>query len=114
MHRSTRPADLEETTRTIADALMERFHSGKTAMLASQMPTESVDELPKANPKFVLFHQVLANIPFVNKSRQRGLYFSRPLQPVILVAITSGSFAPLEHGAHGVNSRFGSLQLIYP
>ncbi|KAG0335712.1 hypothetical protein BG000_007278 [Podila horticola] len=50
MHRSTRPADLEETTRTIADALVERFHSGKVTMLASQMPTESMGELPKANP----------------------------------------------------------------
>ncbi|KAF9917727.1 hypothetical protein BX616_000088 [Lobosporangium transversale] len=112
-----RSAELEEKTRKIVNALVERFNANKYDMLASQLPKVPCGELPKINPQFASFGKafpILARRSFVNTFRQKGLYFNRAFQPVIVSIIMTIFFAPLGNEPVDVTSRFGLLQQTSP
>lgn len=112
-----RSAELEETTRKTVNALVARFNANKHTMLAAQLPNEPMGELAKVNPQFASFRKafpILTRRSFVNTFRQKGLYFNRILQPVIVGIIMSIFFAPLGDGPVDVTSRFGLLQQTSP
>ncbi|KAG0371250.1 hypothetical protein BGZ54_008254 [Gamsiella multidivaricata] len=96
-----RSLELEEKTRRIVDALVNRFNANKHVMLASQLSKESLGELAKINPQFASFGKafpILTHRSFVNTFRQKGLYFNRICQPVIVAIIMTIFFAPLGNG----------------
>ncbi|KAI7822566.1 P-loop containing nucleoside triphosphate hydrolase protein [Gamsiella multidivaricata] len=112
-----RSLELEEKTRRIVDALVNRFNANKHVMLASQLSKESLGELAKINPQFASFGKafpILTHRSFVNTFRQKGLYFNRICQPVIVAIIMTIFFAPLGNGPADVTSRFGLLQQTSP
>lgn len=86
-------------------------------MLAAQLPSEPLPELVRVNPQFAHFRKafpILTRRSFVNTFRQKGLYFNRILQPVIVGIIMTIFFAPLGNGPADVTSRFGLLQQTSP
>ncbi|KAF9963763.1 hypothetical protein BGZ65_012246, partial [Modicella reniformis] len=112
-----RSAELEEKTRRVVNALVDRFNSNKHTMLAAQLPSGSLGELAKVNPQFASFRKafpILTRRSFINTFRQKGLYFNRILQPVIVGIIMTMFFAPLGNGPIDVTSRFGLLQQTAP
>ncbi|KAG0013258.1 hypothetical protein BGZ81_001149 [Podila clonocystis] len=114
---NTRSPELEEKTRKIVNALVERFNTRKAAMLESQVPEQAIGELKKANLQFAHFGKafpLLTRRSFVNTFRQKGLYFNRIFQPIIVAIIMTIFFAPLSHGPDGLTSRFGLLQQTTP
>lgn len=114
---NTRSPELEEKTRKIVNALVDRFNSHKAVMLESQIPTQTMGELKKVNPQFAHFGKafpLLTRRSFVNTFRQKGLYFNRIFQPIIVAIIMTIFFAPLSNGPDGLTSRFGLLQQTTP
>ncbi|KAG0031880.1 hypothetical protein BGZ81_000393 [Podila clonocystis] len=114
---NTRSPELEDKTRKIVNALVERFNTRKEAMLESQIPEQAMGELKKVNPQFAHFGKafpLLTQRSFVNTFRQKGLYFNRLLQPIVVAIVMSIYFAPLGHGPDSVTSRFGLLQQTAP
>ncbi|KAG0196351.1 hypothetical protein BGX28_010261, partial [Mortierella sp. GBA30] len=112
-----RSAELEGKTREVVNALIDRFNDNKHNMLAHQMPSHPLGELPKANPQFASFTKAFPALTcrsFVNAFRQKGLYFNRILQPVIVSAIMAAFFSPLGNGPADVTGRLGLLQQAVP
>ncbi|KAF9982157.1 hypothetical protein BGZ75_006472 [Mortierella antarctica] len=112
-----RSMELEESTRKVVIGLVDRFNSNKHDMLALQLPSHSLGELPKVNPQFAYFSKafpILTRRSFVNTFRQKGLYFNRILQPVIVAIIMAIFFSPLGNGPVDVTSRLGLLQQTAP
>ncbi|KAF9428498.1 hypothetical protein BGZ94_002168 [Podila epigama] len=112
-----RSTALEETTRKTVNDLVDRFNSRKRAMLDSQLPKTPMGELKKVNPQFASFGKafpILTRRSFLNTFRQKGLYFNRICQPVIVGIIMTIFFAPLSDGPDGVTSRLGLLQQTSP
>ncbi|KAG0304959.1 hypothetical protein BGZ98_004778 [Dissophora globulifera] len=112
-----RSTELEEKTRKIVNDLVDRFNTNKQALLASQIPKESLGELAKVNPQFASFSKafpVLTHRSFINTFRQKGLYFNRIAQPVIFSVIMTLFFSTLGNGPADVTSRFGLLQQTSP
>ncbi|KAK3832123.1 MAG: P-loop containing nucleoside triphosphate hydrolase protein [Linnemannia elongata] len=112
-----RSAQLEEDTRKVVDALVDRFNANKKEMLASQLPSHSLGQLPKVNAQYAHFGKafpILTRRSFVNTFRQKGLYFNRVFQPVIVAIIMTIFFAPLGNKPSDVISRFGLLQQTTP
>ncbi|KAK3838142.1 MAG: P-loop containing nucleoside triphosphate hydrolase protein [Linnemannia gamsii] len=112
-----RSAQLEESTRKVVNALVDRFDDNKKEMLALQLPSHSLGELPKVNPQYAGFSKafpILTRRSFVNTFRQKGLYFNRVFQPIIVAIIMAIFFAPLGNGPSDVTSRFGLLQQTTP
>ncbi|KAI8599654.1 P-loop containing nucleoside triphosphate hydrolase protein [Dissophora ornata] len=112
-----RSIELEEKTRRIVNALVDRFNANKQTMLASQIPTQALGELDKVNPQFASIGKafpILTRRSFVNTFRQKGLYFNRIAQPVLVAVIMTIFFAPLGNGPADVTSRFGLLQQTSP
>ncbi|KAF9586293.1 hypothetical protein BGW38_007304 [Lunasporangiospora selenospora] len=112
-----RSPELEEKTRKVVNALVERFDNNKGAMLSSQLSAQGQGELTKLNPQYAHFFKafpILTRRSFVNTFRQKGLYFNRVFQPVIVAIIMTIFFAPLGNGPNGVTSRFGLLQQTSP
>ncbi|KAG0204964.1 hypothetical protein BGX28_003265 [Mortierella sp. GBA30] len=112
-----RSAELEEKTRKVVNALIDRYNSNKHDMLALQMPSHPLGELAKVNPQFAPFTKafpILIRRSFVNTYRQKGLYFNRILQPVIVAIIMTIFFSPLGNGPTDVTSRLGLLQQTTP
>ncbi|KAF9350487.1 hypothetical protein BGX34_001194, partial [Mortierella sp. NVP85] len=112
-----RSAELEQSTRRTVNALVDRFNANKHTMLAAQLPSEPLPELVKVNPQYAHFSKafpILTRRSFVNTFRQKGLYFNRILQPVIVGIIMTIFFAPLGNGPADVTSRFGLLQQTSP
>lgn len=109
--------ELEESTRKVVNGLVARFNSNKHDMLALQLPSHALGKLPEINPQFASFSKafpILTRRSFVNTFRQKGLYFNRILQPVIVAIIMAIFFAPLGHGPVDVTSRLGLLQQTAP
>ncbi|KAG0349768.1 hypothetical protein BG005_010705 [Podila minutissima] len=114
---NTRSPELEEKTRKTVNALVERFNARKAAMLESQIPEQAMGGLKKVNPQFAHFGKafpLLTRRSFVNTFRQKGLYFNRLLQPIVVAIVMSIYFTPLGHGPDSVTSRFGLLQQTAP
>ncbi|KAF8935246.1 hypothetical protein BGZ52_000404 [Haplosporangium bisporale] len=114
---NTRSPELEEKTRKTVNALVDRFNSHKAVMLESQIPAQPMGELKKVNPQFAHFGKafpLLTRRSFVNTFRQKGLYFNRIFQPIIVAIIMTIFFAPLSNGPDGLTSRFGLLQQTTP
>lgn len=114
---NTRSHELEEMTRKTVNALVERFNSRKSAMLESQIPEQAMGELKKVNPQFTHFGKafpLLTQRSFANTFRQKGLYFNRLLQPIVVAIVMSIYFTPLGLGPDSVTSRFGLLQQTTP
>ncbi|KAF9557553.1 hypothetical protein EC968_007605, partial [Mortierella alpina] len=112
-----RSMELEDSTRKVVNGLIDRFNSNKHDMLALQLPSHSLGELPKVNPQFASFSKafpILTRRSFVNTFRQKGLYFNRILQPVIVAIIMAIFFSPLGNGPVDVTSRLGLLQQTAP
>ncbi|KAF9091437.1 hypothetical protein BGX23_005187 [Mortierella sp. AD031] len=112
-----RSAQLEEDTRKVVNALVDRFNANKKEMLASQLPPHALGELPKVNSQYANFNKafpILTRRSFVNTFRQKGLYFNRVFQPVIVAIIMTIFFAPLGNGPSDITSRFGLLQQTSP
>ncbi|KAF9124460.1 hypothetical protein BGW39_008196 [Mortierella sp. 14UC] len=112
-----RSAQLEEDTRKIVNALVGRFNDNKKEMLALQLPSHSLGELPKINPQYAGFSKafpILTRRSFVNTFRQKGLYFNRVFQPIIVAIIMAIFFSPLGNGPSDVTSRLGLLQQTTP
>ncbi|KAF9332480.1 hypothetical protein BGZ91_011691 [Linnemannia elongata] len=112
-----RSPQLEEDTRKVVDALVDRFNANKKEILASQLPSHSLGQLPKVNSQYAHFGKafpILTRRSFVNTFRQKGLYFNRILQPVIVAIIMTIFFAPLGNKPSDVISRFGLLQQTSP
>ncbi|KAI1317208.1 hypothetical protein EDD11_008900 [Mortierella claussenii] len=112
-----RSAELEEKTRKVVNALVDRFNINKRTMLASQLPTHALGELAKVNPQFASFKKafpILARRSFVNTFRQKGLYLNRIFQPVFVAIIMTIFFAPLGNTPSDVTSRLGLLQQTSP
>ncbi|KAG0299027.1 hypothetical protein BGZ96_000030 [Linnemannia gamsii] len=112
-----RSAQLEEDTRKVVDALVDRFNANKKEMLASQLPSHSLGQLPKVSPQYAYFSKafpILTRRSFVNTFRQKGLYFNRVFQPIIVAIIMAIFFAPLGNKPSDVISRFGLLQQTTP
>lgn len=112
-----RSPQLEEDTRKVVDALVDRFNANKKEILASQLPSDSLGQLPKVNSQYAHFGKafpILTRRSFVNTFRQKGLYFNRVLQPVIVAIIMTIFFAPLGNKPSDVISRFGLLQQTSP
>ncbi|KAF9907528.1 hypothetical protein EC991_010824 [Linnemannia zychae] len=112
-----RSAQLEEDTRKVVNALIDRFNNNKKEMLALQLPSHSLGELPKVNPQYADFSKafsILTRRSFVNTFRQKGLYFNRVLQPIIVAIIMAIFFSPLGNGPSDVTSRLGLLQQTTP
>jgi len=112
-----RSPSLEETTRKVVTALINRFNENKAEMLASQLKDQTLGKLAKVNPQFASFAKafpILTRRSFVNTFRQKGLYFNRVFQPIIVAIIMTIFFAPLGNGPADVTSRFGLLQQTSP
>ncbi|KAF9922406.1 hypothetical protein FBU30_007461 [Linnemannia zychae] len=112
-----RSAQLEENTRKVVNGLVDRFNAHKKEMLASQLSTHSLGQLPKVNPQFASFGKafpILTRRSFINTFRQKGLFFNKLLQPVIVAIIMAIFFAPLGNGPADVVSRLGLLQQTTP
>lgn len=112
-----RAPDLEEKTRKVVTALVDRFNENKAEMLASQLDDQPLGKLAKVNPQFANFAKafpILTKRSFVNTFRQKGLYFNRIFQPIFVGIIMTIFFAPLGNGPADVNSRFGLLQQTSP
>ncbi|KAF9179974.1 hypothetical protein BGZ50_006555 [Haplosporangium sp. Z 11] len=112
-----RSPELEETTRKIVNALVDRYNANKHEMLALQLPSRSFGDLPKINPQFATFSRafpILTRRSFVNTFRQKGLYFNRIFQPIIIGIIMTIFFSPLGNGPSDVTSRLGLLQQTTP
>ncbi|KAF9149618.1 hypothetical protein BG015_008582 [Linnemannia schmuckeri] len=77
-------------------------------MLASQLPSHSLGQLPKVNPQYAHFSKVfpiLMRCFFINTFRQNGLHF-KVFQPVIMGVIVAIYFTPLDNKPSDVVSRF--------
>ncbi|KAG0258011.1 hypothetical protein BG011_003590 [Mortierella polycephala] len=112
-----RSPELEETTRKVVNALVDRYNANKHEMLALQLPSRSLGDLPKINPQFATFSRafpILTRRSFVNTFRQKGLYFNRVFQPIIIGIIMTIFFSPLGNGPSDVTSRLGLLQQTTP
>ncbi|KAG0316232.1 hypothetical protein BGZ99_007005 [Dissophora globulifera] len=112
-----RSTELEEETRKIVNALVDQFNTNKRPTLASLYSNEPLGELAVVNPQFASFKKsfpILTRRSFINTFRQKGLYFNRICQPVIVAIIITIFFAPLGNGPRDVTSRFGLLQETSP
>jgi hypothetical protein len=112
-----RSPKLEEDTRKVVNALVDRFNNNKKRMLALQLPSHSLGELPKVNPQYAGFSKafpILTRRSFVNSFRQKGLYFNKICQPLFVGIIMSIFFSPLGNGPSDVTSRLGLLQQTTP
>ncbi|KAG0304954.1 hypothetical protein BGZ99_002238, partial [Dissophora globulifera] len=110
-----RSAAAEEMTRRTVDALVNRFNSNKDVLLSlnNTPPTELI----KTNPQFAPFRKafpILARRLFVNTFRQKGLYFNRIAQPIMLAIALALFFAPLGNGPIDTANRLGLLQEMSP